>query len=104
MHSEGAKVRSRFDGLPADRRTTGQQAWDGALVWSGADPFSHSAVETRSHTWIGISAGTLHLSTKTTAYPPVADPPATRWHAADAETRCDKIAAKHGCATYFATR
>ncbi|AWL36524.1 hypothetical protein C0R01_31220 [Streptomyces albidoflavus] len=74
-------------------------------MWSGADPFSHSAVGTRSHTWTGISAGTLHLSTKTTANSPVANPAATRWHAADAETRCDKIATtKPGCATYFPTR
>ncbi|WP_406183779.1 hypothetical protein [Streptomyces albidoflavus] len=34
----------------------------------------------------------------------MANPAATRWHAADAETRCDKIAAKPGCATYFPTR
>ncbi|MBF4135782.1 MULTISPECIES: hypothetical protein [Streptomyces] len=88
-----------FDCLLADRCTTGQQGWDGALVWSGADPFTHSAVGTSSHTWTGTSADTLDLSTKITAYSPVANPAATRWHATDAEIRCDKIATtKPGCA------
>ncbi|MYX48607.1 hypothetical protein [Streptomyces sp. SID8385] len=60
-------------------------------------------METRSHTWTGISAGTLHLSTKNTAYPPVATARHPLAHRGRRD-RCDKIATKPGCATYFLTR
>jgi hypothetical protein len=81
-----------FDCLLADRCTNGPQSWNGALVWTGADPFSHSAVGTIDHTWNAAkSADTLDLSTKITAYSPVTNPSATRWQADGAQIRCDKI-------------
>lgn len=81
-----------FDCLLADRCSGGPQSWDGALVWTGADPFSHSAVGKIDHTWNAANnSDTLDLSTKITAYSPVANPAATRWQAADAQIRCDKI-------------
>lgn len=81
-----------FDCLLADRCTNGAQAWDGALVWTGANPFSHSAVGKIDHTWnTANNADTLNLSTKITAYSPVANPAATRWQADGAQIRCDKI-------------
>ncbi|MCF2128175.1 hypothetical protein L1I79_17285 [Strepomyces sp. STD 3.1] len=92
-----------FDCLLADRCSNGQQSWDGALVWTGADPFSHSAVGTIDHTWNSANkADKLNLSTKITAYSPVANPAAMRWRAKDAEIRCDKISSttKPGCTFY----
>jgi hypothetical protein len=69
-----------FDCLLADRCTNGPQSWNGALVWTGADPFSHSAVGKIDHTWNAANnADRLDLSTKITAYAPVANPAATRW-------------------------
>lgn len=81
-----------FDCLLADRCSNGPQSWDGALEWVGADPLSHSAVGKIDHTWNAQNnADTLDLSTKITAYSPVANPAATRWQADGAQIRCDKI-------------
>ena len=91
-----------FDCLLADRCSSSTQSWDGALVWAGADPLSHSAVGKIDHTWNAANkADTLDLSTKITAYSPVANPAASRWQADGAQIRCDKISATTpGCAFY----
>lgn len=91
-----------FDCLLADRCSNGPQSWDGALEWTGADPFSHSAVGKIDHTWNAANnADKLDLSTKITAYSPVANPAATRWQADGAQIRCDKISSDTpGCAFY----
>jgi hypothetical protein len=91
-----------FDCLLADRCTNGPQSWNGALVWTGADPFSHSAVGKIDHTWNAANnADKLDLSTKITAYSPVANPAATRWQADGAQIRCDKISSTTpGCTFY----
>ncbi|WP_032793539.1 hypothetical protein [Streptomyces anulatus] len=82
----------RFDCMMPDRCSNGPHAWDGALVWLGTDPLSHTAVGKIDHTWSGASrADTLDLSTKITAYSPVANPAASRWQADGAQIRCDKI-------------
>ncbi|CAM5543654.1 hypothetical protein [Streptomyces californicus] len=90
----------RFDCMMPDRCTNGPHAWDGALEWLGTDPFSHTAVGKIDHTWNGANkADTLDLSTKITAYSPVANPAASRWQADGAQIRCDKISSTTpGCA------
>ncbi|GGN94550.1 hypothetical protein GCM10011579_094160 [Streptomyces albiflavescens] len=91
-----------FDCLLADRCSNGPQSWNGALEWTGADPFSHSAVGKIDHTWNAANnADKLDLSTKITAHSPVANPAATRWQADGAQIRCDKISsATPGCTFY----
>lgn len=92
-----------FDCLLADRCSNGPQSWNGALVWAAADPFSHSATGKIDHTWNAANkADTLDLSTKITAYSPVANPAASRWKAEGAQIRCDKISSttKPGCTFY----
>ncbi|UQA93743.1 hypothetical protein [Streptomyces halobius] len=91
-----------FDCLLGDRCSNGPQSWNGALEWSGADPFSHTAIGEIDHTWNAVrNADTLDLSTKITAYSPVANPAATRWQANDAQIRCDKISSTTpGCTFY----
>lgn len=91
-----------FDCLLADRCSNGPQSWDGALEWTGADPFSHSAVGKINHTWNAANnADKLDLSTKITAYSPVANASATRWQADGAQIRCDKISSDTpGCTFY----
>ncbi|MFF9899135.1 hypothetical protein [Streptomyces longispororuber] len=89
-----------FDCLLSDRCSSGQQSWDGALVWTSANPWSHTAVGTTDHTWNAADkADTLDLSTKITAYAPVTNPAASRWITDDAQVRCDKIfsTTKPGC-------
>ncbi|MFE4335651.1 hypothetical protein ACFRQM_41575 [Streptomyces sp. NPDC056831] len=90
----------RFDCMITDRCTNGPQAWDGALEWLGADPFSHTAVGKIDHTWSAANkSDTLDLSTKITAYSPAANPAASRWQADGAQIRCDKISSTTpGCA------
>ncbi|KAB1143442.1 hypothetical protein F7R91_24995 [Streptomyces luteolifulvus] len=92
----------QFDCLLADRCSNGPQSWDGALEWTGADPFSHSSVGKIDHTWNAANkADTLDLSTKITAYSPVANPAAMRWQTDGAQIRCDKISSDTpGCTFY----
>ncbi|MEU2246647.1 hypothetical protein [Streptomyces sp. NPDC019224] len=92
----------RFDCIMADVCSNGSQSWDGALEWSAADPFSHTAIGKIDHTWSAAnSADTLDLSTKISAYSPVANASATRWQADGAQIRCDKISSSTpGCAFY----
>nr|WSU77782.1 hypothetical protein OG499_34630 [Streptomyces anulatus] len=82
----------RFDRMMPDRCSNGPHAWDGALVWLGTDPLSRTAVGKIDHNWSGANkADTLDLSTKITAYSPVANPAASRLQADGAQIRCDKI-------------
>ncbi len=91
-----------FDCLMADDCSNGPQSWDGALEWTGADPFSHTAIGKIDHTWTPTdNTDLLDLSTKITAYSPVANPAATRWQADGAQIRCDTISSTTpGCAFY----
>ncbi len=91
-----------FDCLMADDCSNGPQSWDGALEWTGADPFSHTAIGKIGHTWTPTdNTDLLDLSTKITAYSPVAKPAATRWQADGAQIRCDTISSTTpGCAFY----
>lgn len=89
----------QFDCLLADACSNGPQSWDGALEWTGANPFTHDAIGKIDHTWAATSnVDLLDLSTKITAYSPVVNPAATRWVAEDAQIRCETIAsATPGC-------
>ncbi|MFI6894058.1 hypothetical protein ACIBM4_08110 [Streptomyces sp. NPDC050256] len=81
-----------YNCMMPDVCSNGPQSWDGALEWLGTDPFSHTAIGTIDHTWNAEkNAETLDLSTKITAYSPVANPAATRWQSDGAQIRCDKI-------------
>ncbi|ROP44224.1 hypothetical protein EDD94_8012 [Streptomyces sp. PanSC9] len=92
----------QFDCLMADDCSNGPQSWDGALEWTGVDPLSHNAIGKIDHTWTPTDkVDLLDLSTKITAYSPVANPAATRWQADGAQIRCEKIAsATPGCTFY----
>ncbi|MEU5403578.1 hypothetical protein ABZ348_30295 [Streptomyces sp. NPDC005963] len=92
----------RFDCMMPDRCTNGPHSWTGALEWLGANPFSHTAVGRIDHTWSAANqADLLDLSTKITAYSPVANPSASRWQADGAQIRCDKISSTTpGCTFY----
>lgn len=82
----------RFDCMMPDKCSNGPQSWDGALTWTGVDPFSHTAIGKIDHTWNAANgAELLDLSTKISGYSPVANPAASRWQADGAEIRCDKI-------------
>ncbi|WP_146075298.1 hypothetical protein [Streptomyces sp. Ru71] len=92
----------RFDCLMADDCSNGPQSWDGALEWTGANPFSHNAIGKLDHTWTPTdNMDLLDLSTKITAYSPVANPAASRWQADGAQIRCETIASTTpGCTFY----
>ncbi|MGI5171093.1 hypothetical protein ACQEU3_42750 [Spirillospora sp. CA-253888] len=77
--------------------------WEGTLEWPAGD--SHMSEGTITHSWNGGPTANvtqyLDLSTKITAYSPVTNPAASRWHSPDAQLRCDTVSqSTPGCSFY----